>query len=90
MPFDWKTPIGYLVMLVYQLFMLIFICVNCSCILCFIIGVCLVLMLVVKDIERDFNIQNVCENANDDQMKLRKKFYNVIQFHSNTKQFSRF
>lgn len=77
MPFDWRTPFGYLVVVVFQSLLWFFACVNCSFILSFMIGVCLMLMLIVDDVVTDFSAQ----------LGNRKgKLSDAIQFHSTVKQ----
>lgn len=89
MPFDWKTPIGYLFICLFQSFLFFCVCTNGSNIMNFIIGVCLMSILIIEDIKSDFDVQTISGNTNKDKMKLKKGLYDAVQFHSNVKQFSK-
>lgn len=88
MPFDWKTPTGYLITNTFQAFSIFQISVSCSGILIFMAGVCFILIVIVEDIGNELAAQSSCEEANCKKLEeFTKKCFNTFQFYSNIKQY---
>lgn len=92
MPFNWKTPIGFLVIFLFQ-------CVNVNNAamivtptMCFFVGSCILLKSLIEDITNDLNSLNQDEQKMsklDKRKKIAKEdFCYVIQEFSDVKQLS--
>ena len=85
MPFDWKTPIGYAVTISIRFGAVASMTCLCCCMLCFLGGVCWLLMAFVEDIREDIHDLNEEKNNGS---KLKMKLNDLIEFHSTVKQLS--
>lgn len=85
MPFDWKTPSRYVITCSIQFVAWLFLLTNCSCILVFLGGVCWMLLALVEDMGEDLRSLN---NIDCGPAELKRKFYDIIQFHSTIMQLS--
>lgn len=90
MPFDWRTPTGYLITFSIQYYAYHFLLVNCCCVLSFIVGICFILIPTIEITVKEFHVPNYVhnesENMDDDELKTR--LYDLIRFHSNFKELS--
>ena len=88
-PFDWKNPTGYSVAVVIQTIFLYNVLLNAKCLSIFIIGTCLMLISLTKDIKYDLHsITYHRQIFHGNQLKTERKFYELIQFFSNARQLS--
>lgn len=85
MPFNWRTPFGYVITCSLQCLAWYFLLANCSVILVFLGGVCWFLMTFIGDINEDFHSLNTITK---DSMKFKKKLYRIIKFHTDVIQLS--
>lgn len=88
MPFNWKSPIGYV-------FATIFISVSSfSILLCltltlsFLIGNCWLFISFAKDISSDWMILDFGGRLYRRHPKVKKRIYEIVQLHSDVKQLS--
>lgn len=89
MPFDWKTPIGYLISCVLQSFSSFLMSVNCCCVLIFMTGVSFILISIIEDIGREFASQTSFGNEKQKNlMKFKKNFFKTFQFYCDSKQYN--
>lgn len=86
LPFDWKTPLGYLV--AYFIVSVAAFCTfNCAYLFCcFLIGSCWLSVTMVTDITSDLDALNVSQITHDTRQKLTRCIINIVQFHSDAKQ----
>lgn len=87
-PFDWKTPIGYLIPFSIQYITWILLFLNCSIILSFLSGACWILTSIAKDIGEDIQEVHRIKNVKSNRIEVKRKFFNIITFHSDAKQLS--
>lgn len=85
-PFNSKTLFGYLAAFSIQFITWFYLMLNCACVLSFLAGICWILMTFVDDIAKDLHDMKIIE-AN--RITKKKKFYDIIEFHSNAKQLSK-
>lgn len=83
-PFDWKTPFGYLIVSIIQF--LIMFCVGsvCACYVIYLVGTCLVLKSFADHTREDISALNYTQ----DPIELMQKFSKSIYFHGSSKQLS--
>lgn len=91
MPFSWKTPVGYLITFLIELVAWFSSVLTCTCILSYLIGVCLIIIPLVGEIEGELHSLNNNEKNNDRKdaqncspIVLKKKLIDIVQFHANT------
>lgn len=80
MPFNQRTPIGYMAAAFIQFSIGYYNLMNCCCILSFFIGTCWILNVIVDDIGKEFKIES--------EPILRTRLYNIVELHSTARQFS--
>lgn len=84
MPFDWKTPCGYIITCLVQFQAWFFLLANCSVVLVFLGGVCWIIMAFIDDIKNDFHRLNGIKRPVD----LKFKVNSINKFHSSVIQLS--
>lgn len=91
MPFNWRTPLGYLAALSFEYILLRSSFVFFHSLVCFYIGSCLLLKTFVEDITNDIRSLNAIDNKKSDgnrTKEIRTIFANVVQDHAALKQLS--
>lgn len=88
MPFDWKTPIGYIIALTLQYFGLAYLYSFTAFILSIEIGCYLLAMEFIIDIKNDLNFFNEIAKSKKNQSQLSSRLPDSIQFHIRLKQLS--
>lgn len=89
-PFDWKTPQGYLIVFIDQCAACYFLCLSCTSIMCFAIGTCMMITSILRDIANDLSLLNEPIIFNARRNKIAQQFYDIIQLHCDAKQLSDF
>ncbi|XP_055297011.1 putative odorant receptor 71a [Sitodiplosis mosellana] len=84
LPFDWKTPHGYLIAYAIQYAAVYYVFHAAVCHLGFLIGSCEILMAFAMDLKQEFN--TLVEKPDENQTELKKKLSKFIQFHCSAKQ----
>lgn len=93
MPFNWKTPIGYLVTLSIEAVATYYVTVFLSLQFCFLIVSCVLLKSFVDDIMNELHTLNVDKQIpadSDDAKNLKLDLCNVVQDHANMKELVEF
>lgn len=91
MPFDWKTPFGYLMALAIMYLVLMHLYMFDVAVISFEVGCYLWLMEFVKDIQNETNLFNETVKFRENRSQiLKKQLCDSIQFHSQVKQLSVF
>lgn len=88
LPFDWKTPSGFLIALSIQSILSICVMVTLECLAIFGLGTCLMLFPLTKDMKN--NLRTISHDARrkKNRSKIIKQFSQFIQFHSKLIQLS--
>lgn len=89
MPFDWKSPLGYLIVFTTIYFLLMHICFLIGVYLSLEIGFFLLAIEMSKDIEHDIDTINKTATLENNAAEVSKRMRDSIQFHLNAKQLSR-
>ena len=91
-PFDWKTPIGYLMALSTEYLIGLLLTYSGVTLLNFSIGVYLMLISLSEDIQCDLQFFNDHANQNnkDKNSQIAKEFGELIHFHAEVIQLSDF
>lgn len=85
-PFNWKTPIGYVFMLIIYAIESVSLTISASASLCYMLGSYWVLMAIVEDAVEDLNSFNRINSANLNGRQFNKDFFNAIQLYSELKE----
>lgn len=88
-PFDWKTPLGYLVVWIAQCAGIASIVVISVGFYGFVLGSCWLFIVIAKDITKDVTAFNNAVRTlknNRDHAKLMETLRDIIQIYSNVKQ----
>lgn len=88
LPFDWKTPKGYVISFIFQFILTINLLYSVLCLTILAIGTCLILISLAKDIQCYLNLIKMNARDKRNRRKISKKFTHFIRFHSNSKQLS--
>lgn len=87
MPFDWRTPLGYLIVLALESFVVSSIGFTNMPLICFIVGSCWLINSLVKDIANDLIDFNVSKK-NEVRMKAKENLCYIVQNFADIKQLS--
>lgn len=88
MPFDWKTPFGYLVAFIIETTGGYCISYTITCYISFLLASCWMLMFNVNEIRYDLNSINESVKNEDNPSKSIDRFKEFIDFHVKMKQLS--
>lgn len=93
MPYNWKSPFGYILTLAYEDFMLRSgITYFLSPFICFLIGSCFLVKAFIEDVTNDLSSLNVSRTSTsgfeDRLARIEISFGNVVHYHSHVKQLS--
>lgn len=86
MPFNWKTPLGFFVALTVQAIASYFTLLSTASILCFLVGLCLLLIAFVRDLANDLKALSVTEIPKKKHEKLMEDFRKSIKRYSQVKE----
>lgn len=93
MPFNYKSPVGYLITLSFESFEMFVTADIVSYILCFLFGSCFLLKLFVEDVTSELSFLNLEDKATSngknsakDKAERMTMFFNAVQNHSDLKQ----
>lgn len=88
-PFSWQSfSIEYFIAFFFEYAVFHFVLQTASCLLCFMIGCCLMLMAMIKDFKQELNSFDECYKVDQNQIQLEEKFKDAIQIHADAKQLS--
>lgn len=90
LPFNWKTPSGYLIAFLLQAVSIFCVAQTCACNLNLLFGSCEMLISFTKDIKEQLEyLSFLCANnqSEEQQTELKQKLSEFIQFHSTAKGF---
>lgn len=83
-----KNPFGYTIAVALEYLFTTNIWIPALCLLSFAFGTCLTLISLTEDIKCDVDGLNASARAKDDKLKIATKFFQLIEFHSDARQFS--
>lgn len=86
MPFDWKTPFGYLIALLCEtsaFYSTVLVCVPLICIL---VGPCILFMSMAKDITDELRLLDGIGETNRCERRIKERFCHVVQMFADVKQ----
>lgn len=87
-PFNWRTPVGYLITLSIQC-VAIYATVFCAIPLVHLfIGTLWLSISFVEDVTNDLQFLTVDQSSNQNYMESRQHFCNIVHFYGNAKQLS--
>lgn len=89
LPFNWRTPLGFIVVLLYQILVAYLVGLLFIPILCFLVGSCFLLKIFVEDTTKDLNRLNMSKMYGNNK-EVKEIFCNIAQDFSNLKQLSIF
>lgn len=89
-PFEVKNPCGYTIAVTLEYIFTINVLFIVLCLLSFAFGTCLTLISLAKDIKYEMHSLNENASAKDGQLKIVKQFSELIDIHSDAKQFRRY
>lgn len=87
-PFNWKTPAGYLVAFLGETLSSACTIYTTTPIICFIVGACCMLAAFVKDIASELTAFNADKLADAKQPDVKKHFCKIIRMFTDVKQLS--
>lgn len=89
LPFNWKTPLGYLAVLFCESVLAFYTIMFVAAIGCLLIGSCWIVILLIEDITSDLSpLTRDDETSDRTGTNLTVQVYNIVQFHSDVKQLS--
>lgn len=88
MPFDWKTPIGYLVAICVELLPINCVLTASICNVCSGVAPSCFMIAFAKDITEEVEALHQNSTVNSNRSEIYKKVRNILQFHSFAKQLS--
>lgn len=88
LPFNWKTPFGYLIALLFETVAMFGVNLGSVPIGCFLLGTCWLVMAFVDDIINDISILNGYGKSMRDAWKVKPQFHFIVQNIADAKQLS--
>lgn len=88
LPYNWKTPLGYLITLVFQAVAAISTFLSFIPTICLLCGSCFLIIAFVDDISNDLDILNNIDGGGMSRpchRIVKERFCNTIQFHTDLK-----
>lgn len=89
-PFDWKTPVGYVTCVLIQIITFYAVTSIFVIVLILIIGFCMFLTNFGNDLEENvFEMNKMTRQSSSaiEETKIKKRFIDIIQFHSDAREF---
>lgn len=96
-PFDWKTPIGYIVAIIFQSILMCITTMNCTCAILFPIAHCVFLITFCFDLQKELRtlnkiIKSKCgenkKRPTNRYIEIKKQLSKIIQFQCEAKELS--
>lgn len=87
-PFEFKTPFGFLMAFSLQYGSIYCIFHISVCISCFLIGSCWMFETFAKEIKREWNSMKKLGKSKKNQVEFKNRIHRYIEFHSTAKQLS--
>lgn len=88
MPFNWRTPLGYLIAYVSESSAIYSALFCATPIICFLFGLCLFCVSMVKDLSADLSLSIVGGTSKPNRDQLKKSFCQIVQSFVDVKQLS--
>lgn len=93
LPFNWKCPVGYLIIASFEYLEVLFACEIVCLVLCFLIGSCYLLESFINDISNEIcslNAEGQKTKSNGNKLAINERtiLCNAVQHHSDLKQLS--
>lgn len=92
LPFDWKTPLGYLATLSLEFIGAFYTAMFLVAIACFLVGSCWLLISFIEDITSDLSLltenNETSDGTSDGTSDVIVRFYEIVQFYSDVEQLS--
>lgn len=88
LPFNWKTPLGYLIAQLAQTLAAYFTLVCLASVLCFLVGSCWLFITFIEDITQNLFVWNNDKTANRNHEDRLKCYCNIIQSYVDVNQLS--
>lgn len=88
LPFDWKTPYGYMIAFFIEFGTFYYILVISACYLSFLSGACETLISFAVDLKSEINGLNGNLEMNDNSMNIHRRVFDIVEFHSTLMQFT--
>lgn len=82
-PFDFRTPIGYLIAFLVEFVPNFYLLQFASCHSSFLVGSCLIIMEIVKDVNNEYRSIRSAKKT-----EIKAKMSKFVQFHANAMQLS--
>lgn len=86
MPFDCRTPVGYLITCFVQSYAFYIATIDVCTILSLLIGISLIFMSIIDDVGEELSIEN---ESFENKIEFEKKFIEIFQLNNNIKQLCR-
>lgn len=86
LPFNWRTPLGYLVAELSEMVSIVSIVHIFTPTMGFYVGSCWLFIIFVRDITKDLQLLNVGSASERNYKKMSERFGHAIQLHSDLKQ----
>lgn len=88
LPFNWQTPLGYLIAMYAQSLAVYYTLVCATLNLGLLGGLCWLFISFVEEISQDLSILNVDKLAKQNHQDLLKSYSNIVQTYEDVKQLS--
>lgn len=85
-PFNWRNPYGYLVILFGQYVASFGVVNGATGILCYLMGSCWLFSIIVHDITDDLMHLKRTKNSDQSDRIMRERFHSIIRFYLDVKQ----
>lgn len=88
MPFDWQTPLSYAISWFLQSAAVFSMMVFIAPMLSWLVGTCWLFIWLIDDITCELSRLNPINASNQRESKLNKRFFRIVQLHSDVNQLS--
>lgn len=88
LPFNWRTPFGYLIAFFVQNTGAFAVILSSSTVLSFLIGSCWLLFTIIRDIYKDLKYLKCKKKLRRCDRNLKINFYHIVKLYLDTKQLS--
>lgn len=87
-PFNWKTPLGYLLVLAFYGYGMLCVVTLALPTMCLLMGTCWLFVAFAKDLTNDLHFLNINLPSNSNSLQLRGHLCKLIQLYSDIKELS--
>lgn len=88
LPFEWRTPIGYLIAFSIQFASFYCILLSADCFMGFLIGSCETLLTLTEDVKTELSALDDANKSGENAANLKQQMCDFVDLHSNTRQLS--